>query len=206
VITVLACPLFLGLAALAPLLVPAVFGVAWLDAVPIVQLLMLVGIRYSLSMIQAAVIRGMGKPHLDMIAAAASVAIAAAMIYLAVPYGLVPATAAFLISGMLAFPLQAMFVNRLIGLTLTEQTTALGRVGIAGCVMAGTLLAVTPTLSAYLSPIAAMAVLIPLGAVLYWAMLKVVMPAAAAVIEHILVSMARRDFGAVRASLGGMSA
>ncbi len=206
VITVLACPLFFGLAALSPLLVPAVFGDAWLDAIPVMQLLMLVGIRYSLSMIQAAVIRGMGKPHLDMFAAAAGVVAAAAMILVAVPYGLVPATIAFLLSGLLVFPLHALFVTRLIDLTLTEQTAAIGRVGIAGCVMAGVLLASTPTFTAYLSPIVTMAILIPLGAVLYWAMLKIVMPAAAAVIEHILVSMARRDFGAVRASLGGLSA
>lgn len=205
IVSVVACPLFLGLAALAPMLVPTVFGSAWLDAVPVVQLLMLVGIRYSLSMIQAAVIRGMGKPHLEMVVALVSVGLAAVLIMIAVPYGLVPATAAFLLAGVIIFPLQARFVTRLTRLSLTEQTLALGQAGIAGVVMYGGLMAITPVLLTYLAPIAVMAVLIPTGAVLYWAMLKIVMPAAAAVIEQILFALARRDFGALRASLGGMA-
>ncbi len=51
----------------------------------------------------------------------------------------------------------------------------------------------------------AIALLVPVGAVLYRAMLKIVMPAAAAVIEQVLLSIARRDFGALRASLGGLA-
>lgn len=82
------------------LLVPIVFGVDWLDAVPVVAMLMLVGIRFSLSMIQAAVIRGLGKPHLEMAVAIAGVALSAVLILVAIPFRLVAATAAFLASGI----------------------------------------------------------------------------------------------------------
>ena len=206
VTAVLACPLFLGLAALAPILVPAVFGAAWTDAIPVVQLLMLVGIRSSLSTIQAAVIRGMGKPHWEMAGAMVGVLLAAAMISLAVPHGLVAATVAFVLSGFVVFPLEALFVTRLIRLTLLEQTGDMFRAGAAGAMMVAAILAVTPSLAAQIPPVLTMAVLMPFGAVVYWAMLRVFMPAAAAVIGHVVLAVARRDFGAVRASLGGLSA
>lgn len=55
----ISCPLYMGLAALAPICVPTVFGQALLDAVPVVQAMMMVlGVLSSLSVIQAAVIRG----------------------------------------------------------------------------------------------------------------------------------------------------
>lgn len=203
---VLACPLFLGLAALAPLLVPTVFGPAWVDAVPVVQLLMLLGVRSSMSIVQAAVVRGMGKAHWEMISAAVSVSLGAVLVGLAAPYGLVPAAAAVVVSACLVWPLDAFLVRHLTALPIAQQAGAGSRAALSATAMAIFVAALTPILLGYLPPALVMALLIPAGAIAYWAMLRVFMPAAAAVIEHVVMALARRDFGAIRASLGSLSA
>ena len=50
-----------------------------------------------------------------------------------------------------------------------------------------------------------LAVFVALGAVLYWAMLQVLMPAVARAISRVVVAVARRDFQAVRATLGSLA-
>ena len=100
---VLACPLFLGLAALSPVLVPTVFGTAWNDAIPVVQIMMLLGIQSSMSMIQAAVVRGMGKPHWDMCSAMVVALMTAGLLVAAAPYGLEAATAVVVLSAVICW-------------------------------------------------------------------------------------------------------
>ena len=53
--------------------------------------------------------------------------------------------------------------------------------------------------------IAALAMQVAIGAVLYWVMLRVLMPGAAAIIERLVLALARRDLGAMRASFGSFS-
>lgn len=206
VTAVVACPLFLGLAALAPVLVPTVFGAQWIGAVPVVQLLMLLGIRSSMSIVQAAVVRGMGKAHWEMMSAALSVSFAAALVSLAAPYGLVPAAAAVVISAWIIWPFDALLVRRLTGLTIAMQGSAGSRAAFSAGAMAIVVMFLTPILLDHLPPVAAMALLALVGAILYWGLLRIFMPAAAAIIEHVVKALARRDFVAVRASMSNLSA
>src|SRR5690606_29810322 len=101
----LASPLFLGLAAIAPVLVPAVFGHAWSGAVPVVQIMMLLGIQSSVNIVQAAVVRGMGKPHWDMFSAAAVAVLTAGLLVVAAPYGLEMVTVAVVVGSVAVWPL-----------------------------------------------------------------------------------------------------
>ena len=203
---VLACPLFLGLAALAPVLVPTVFGRAWDPAVPVVQVMMLLGILTSMSTVQAAVIRGMGKPHWEMISALVGALLTAAMLIFAAPFGLEAAAASVVLGAMAVWPLDAMFVRRLTGLSVVRQMATVGRAGLAAVVMALGVWGSSSALLPHLPAIALLAFQVGLGAVLYWLMLRVLMPAVAALIGRIVVAVARRDFVAVRASLGMLTA
>src|SRR5690606_4322698 len=60
---VLAAPLFLGIAAISPVLIPLVFGAEWVGAVGVIQVMMLFAVRSPVTMVQTAIIRGMGKAH-----------------------------------------------------------------------------------------------------------------------------------------------
>lgn len=201
---VIACPLFLGLAALAPVLVPTVFGPEWIEAVPVVALLMLLGIRASMSTIHAAVIRGMGKAHWEMAGAALSAGMSLTLVTLAAPHGLLHAAAAVVIGAWLAWPLDAWFVRRLTGLPFSRQGGSGTRASVSGLAMALAVVALTPPLVEVLPGLAVIALLVPLGAVIYWAMLSVLMPAAAEIIGRVVLALVRRDLGAVRNSFASL--
>lgn len=202
---VLACPLFLGLAALAPLLVPTVFGLAWMEAIPIVQILMLLGLQSSMSMVQSAVVRGMGKPHWDMLSAMVVVAVTTGLLTVSLPFGLAAAALAVVLSNFCIWPLDALFVRKLTRLPLASQAATVGRAGLAAMVMAVCVWTLAPTLLPLTAPVA-LVMLTVIGAVLYWAMLRLLMPAAAGIIGSIVLALARRDLGAIRATLGSLSA
>ncbi len=198
----LASPLFLGLAAIAPVLVPAVFGHAWSGAVPVVQIMMLLGIQSSVNIVQAAVVRGMGKPHWDMFSAAAVAVLTAGLLVVAAPYGLEMVTVAVVVGSVAVWPLDALFVRRLTDLSSAAQFATVGRAGLAATAMAVVVWGATPLLLPYLPVTAVLVAQVILGALFYWAMLRVLMPTVAAIIGRVLMAVARRDFGAVRASLG----
>ena len=92
------------------------------------------------------------------------------------------------------------------GLSAAGQMATVGRAGLAALAMALGVWASTPVLLPHLPALAMLPLQIAFGAVLYWAMLRIFMPAAAAIIGGVVLAVARRDFGAVRASLGMLSA
>lgn len=201
----LACPLFLGLAAIAPLLVPTVFGTAWDDAIPVVQIMMLLGIQTSMAIVQAAVVRGMGKPHWDMVSSLVVALVTAGLLVIAAPHGLEVVTAAVVVSAMVVWPLDALFVRRLTGLPASGQFSTVGRAGLAAAVMAVIVWGAAPPLLEHLPVVPVLVAQIALGALLYWAMLRVLMPTVATMIGQVVVAVARRDLGAVRSSLGSIA-
>ncbi len=60
--SLLAFPIFIGLAVLAPELVPAFFGEKWAPSIPVMQILAMIGILQSVFFFNASVIRASGKP------------------------------------------------------------------------------------------------------------------------------------------------
>ena len=57
-----AFPVFIGLAALAPELVPALFGEKWAPSIPVMQVLALIGVLQSVLFFNGSVIKASGKP------------------------------------------------------------------------------------------------------------------------------------------------
>ena len=203
---VVACPLFLGIAALAPVLVPAVFGDSWNEAVPVVQIIMLLGVLSSMSVVQAAVIRGMGKPHWEIFYELAVLAATAVFLVLSMPWGLNAAAAAVVLGSLVTAPVNARFVRELTGLPVRVQLGAVFNAGLASLLMAAGVWGVSRLLAPSLPAPVLLPLLVAFGAFLYWALLKWSMPAAARVIQDVAVAIARRDMGAVRSSLGGLAA
>ena len=200
---VIACPLFLGIAALAPVLVPAVFGESWNGAVPVVQIIMLLGVMAAMSVVQAAVIRGMGKPHWEIVYELAVLAATAVFLLLSLPWGLEAAAAAVVLGSLVTAPINARFVRDLTGLSVGVQVGAVFNAGFASLLMAAGVRLVSLLLAPAIPALLLLPLLVVVGGFLYWAFLKWSMPAAARVIQEVAVAVARRDIGAVRATLGG---
>lgn len=198
-VAVIASPVFLGLAAVASLLVPLVFGAQWAGAVPVVQVLMWLGIRSSMSMVQMAVIRGMGRPGWQVASSALAFVATVLLVGFAVGHGLLAVCVAVVARAFLMWPLSAWFVRRLTGLSASRQAeAAAGPLFAALAMAAGTLGFVAWVAPALPDPVA-LASAVVFGALVYFAALPLFAPAAGRFVRSAMVRIARRDVRGLRA-------
>jgi len=121
--TAIANPAFLGLAAIAPLLLPLLFGPGWQDAVPVLQLLCLLGLRSAVNSFNGAVLRGYGRPLQQVAVSALGVALLAVLLPLAAPWGLLAVAAVVVLRSYATWPLMAWLVQRVGVLPAWRQFT-----------------------------------------------------------------------------------
>lgn len=200
---VVASPLFLGLAAVAGLLVPMLFGEQWAGAVPVVQLLMLLGIRASMSTVQMAVVRGMGRPHWHLAGAALGLALTAVLTTVAIDYGLLAVTAAMVARSFLMWFPYAWFVRLLTDLSAAQQARATAGPTLAAFVMAALTYGFVVWLGHSVHVVASLLAAVVLGAGIYLAVLPLFAPDAAEFVRAALGSLVRRDLKALRALFAG---
>jgi O-antigen/teichoic acid export membrane protein len=112
--SLVAFPIFIGIAAVAPELVPVVFGEKWAQSIPIMQVLALVGILQSVQFFNGSVIRASGKSiwqfNIMLVNAIATVI----GFLIAVNWGIVAVAASLVIVGYLLAPLSFDAVRKLI--------------------------------------------------------------------------------------------
>jgi len=172
----LAGPGFLGLAAVAPVLVPTVFGASWAGAVASAQILLLIGIRSSASTFNIAILRGVGMSREPILITAVSAVLTAIMTAIAAPFGVLAVATAILLRSYSTWPLGAWYVKRAIGLGIVDQAKAGALPVAAALVMAvivyGFVIAANDPLGAW--PTIALAPL--LGVPLYALLLRIVAP------------------------------
>lgn len=112
--SLLAFPVFMGLAALAPELVPALFGEKWAPSIPVMQVLALIGILQSVSFFNGSVMRASGKPSWEFGIMLVTAVCSVIGFLLAVRWGIVAVAASFVIVGYLLAPISYLAVRRLI--------------------------------------------------------------------------------------------
>lgn len=109
-------PAFIGLAVLAPELIPTLLGAKWLPSIPVIQVLALIGVLHSVYYYNGSVIMAMGKPSWKLIINFIySIANVIAFI-IAVRWGIVAVAAAFVIRGYLLAPMELWLIKKLIPL------------------------------------------------------------------------------------------
>jgi len=121
VTTALAYPLYIGVAALLPALVPVLIGENWLDAVLPMQLMMLLGIRSATSISNAGILRGLGKPELATYIALLNLLLACALLIPAVFFGISALVGAMVVGSIAAWLVGTYFVDREIGCGIKKQ-------------------------------------------------------------------------------------
>ena len=203
---VVASPVFLGLAAITGPLVPLVFGADWAAAVPVVQVLMLLGIWSSLAMVQTAVVRGMGRPGWHLAAAALQLCVTATLTLVALPHGLLAVTAALVAVSCVMLVPYARFVQRLTGLGIVRQAVAIAGPTAAALVMAACTLGFVVLAGASMPATALLALAVVLGAAIYLAALRLFAPAAASFVTSALGALVRGDLRGLRTLLTGAGA
>lgn len=136
--TLVALPVFAGFIAIAPVAVPMLFGDAWLPAIPAMQVLMISALRTSTAVFNISILRAMGRADLPLWLLGAGVALNTALIPSLVSFGLIGVMVALIARQFLAWPLGALFVRTVSGLTMRQQFRVTLPAASAATVMAVT--------------------------------------------------------------------
>ncbi len=99
--SLIAIPTFCGLAALAPELLPSLFGTQWTDSIRIMQILAFIGIVHALNNISVNTIKAMGKPDWILKVNIVNAFLNVTAFVIVVKYGVWAVAAAYVIRGYL---------------------------------------------------------------------------------------------------------
>jgi len=116
--SLLAFPVFLGMAVLAPELVLALFGDKWAPSIPVMQVLAFIGILQSVLFFNGSVMRACGKPSWELGVMFLTAVCSVIGFLLVVQQGIVAVAAAFVIVGYLLAPISYIAVRKLIQIDL----------------------------------------------------------------------------------------
>lgn len=111
--SLLAFPSFLGIAVLAPKIIPIFFGPQWLASVPVLQILALAGIFRSVSRFKSAVLLAVGQPFWRVWIGLLAASLNLIGFAIAVRWGIIAVAWAYLIRACIMFPLVQALLNRI---------------------------------------------------------------------------------------------
>jgi O-antigen/teichoic acid export membrane protein len=115
-----AIPAFLALAVLAPELTRVAFGPQWEGAIPVMQLLALVGIPHAMTYFNKAVVNAAGRPNLSFRVAILTGVVNVAGFVLVVRWGILAVAASCVVCGYLLAPISVWSVTRVLKLDLKQ--------------------------------------------------------------------------------------
>ena len=187
-------PAYLGMAALAPTLVPWIFGPKWQPAVIAIQILMLGGVPRAHTAYNAAILFGVGRPHWTALLFGAGSLLHVALFPALAPWGLTGAAVAMLVRQYGTWPLSALLVSRATGLTVRRQFDGSMPVLAAAATMALVTAAVCHLLNAAAWHAAIVAIAAAgVGVVAYALVLRLVAPATLQTVFGLVRAFVRRD-------------
>jgi O-antigen/teichoic acid export membrane protein len=149
--SVIAFPIFLSVAVLAPELVVMLFGRQWLPSIPVLQVLSFAGLFQSISFFKSAVFVAMGRPAWSFRLSCLSVVLNVVGFAIALRWGIVAVAAAFVIRGYLVFPVGQWAVSRLIHTSMLVYLQQFIVPLMSALAMAGTMLITKEWLQSWVS-------------------------------------------------------
>jgi len=105
-------PIFIGLAVLAPEVIPTVFGAKWVPSIPVMQVLSMIGILQSVLFFNGSVLRASGKPNWEFAIMCLNALFSILGFLVAVRWGIVAVAASFVITGYLLAPVSYIAVRK----------------------------------------------------------------------------------------------
>lgn len=165
--SLLAFPAFIGVATVAPELVPGLFGAKWMQSIPVMQILAFVGILHAVFLFNGPAILAMGKPSwllgLRVLNAVANVA----LFFLVVRWGIVAVAAAYAVRGYALAPLSIWTLRRLIGVEPGPYLRNYGGAALGSLIMVAVIIGARYVLAGFMNLHALLAVCIVLGGLAY---------------------------------------
>lgn len=196
-------PACLGLAGLAPVLIPLAFGTRWEPAVPAIQILLLSGIRDASGAFNTAILFGVGRAGLPAYLLGVGCLLHIVLVPACASWGVAGASMAVLARQFISWPLACVFVRRATGLSIRRQLDGLLPALLAAAAMASLVWLAGVLLASHLPPAAIVVVSISAGVMAYLAALRAVEPAALRDATAIGAACMRRDRPRLEALLSG---
>jgi PST family polysaccharide transporter len=171
--TVLSWPLFLGLCAIATLLVPVAFGESWRPSVPVLQALAILALLQSITIPMSSLFVAMGRPglRLQILAVETHVGLVAAT--LVVKWGLGALAWALVAGSVVVTPAYFRIVRRMIGLELADHLRRIWPAVTAALTMMGGVYAAMTYLSGNFSANITLLTCLATGGCIYALMLLI---------------------------------
>ncbi|MGH3136355.1 MAG: lipopolysaccharide biosynthesis protein [Gaiellaceae bacterium] len=199
----IAFPVFLGAAVLAPQVVDVLFGPKWADSVPVMQLLAFFGLVQVLTYLNGTTIKALGKPGWLVVIVGITAALKVLAFLVAVQFGLVAVAFAAVCVGYAVAPLYYFGVRRLVDIGIADYWRSL-RVPLAGAILAaGTMLGLRYAL-VDARALVILGVAGAAGAAVYYAAVRLLAPPLAAEVRDLVGrGLPSRGSGRPRKALAG---
>ncbi len=149
VISLIALPAFIGLAVLAPHVIPTLFGDGWQDAVPVLQIMCAAGIFFCFEKVQQAYCLAAGKAGQVTLVTWAEALLGVVLIWLLSGYGIAAVAIVFAARFYLLWPLRFAIVARLGGGGLLDILPRMLKPALITAAMAAAMIAVTQAVDTY---------------------------------------------------------
>lgn len=135
--SVVAFPVFAGLALVARDLIPLAFGEHWIEAVPVVQAFCALGVLTAVGILQASLIRSQGQADLWFYYVLSKQVVTVLYVFLFAGWGLLPLTVSLVVLNALMWMPTLHMVVRLLGISLLSYLGSFSLPVLATAVMWG---------------------------------------------------------------------
>jgi PST family polysaccharide transporter len=133
--SIVAFPVFLGIAVLSSELTVQLYGPSWIASIPVLQLLMLIGVVRSATYIYSSVFRAAGKPSWRFGVYLLTAVMNVFGFALVVRLGIVAIAASYVLVSYLLMPLYFLMIHNLIGFSIRSHLSQYGPAVISSLAM-----------------------------------------------------------------------
>ena len=176
--SMIAFPIFLGIAALSSELISQLYGTAWTASIPVLQILMLIGIVRSAVYIYSSVFRAAGKPSWRFGIYLLTAALNVVGFVLVVRLGIAAVAASYVIVSYLLMPLYMLMIRNLIGVSIRSHLNQYGPALISSLIMFAIVYALKLLIGEQIMLPIRLSILVLTGAVTYLLTLRLTYPPA----------------------------
>jgi len=160
-------PATLGLAVVAPLLVPLIIGEDWTAAVLPLQIFLVLGIRDATGTFNIAILRGVGDSRSPLVILSLGIVLLCVLAPLLLPYGIVGIATLIAVRTFLTWPLSAWLVQKAAGYSAMRQLLIGWRALLCSLAMVAIVWLVQTLVPQDWHPVAEIAVTVATGIVAY---------------------------------------
>ena len=191
--SVVAYPIFVGIAALSSELIIQLYGFPWSASIPVLELLMLIGVVRSAMYIYSSVFRAVGKPSWRFWLYLLTAIMNVIGFVLVVHLGIVAVAASYVLVSYLLMPLYFFMIRKLIGVSIRSHLSLYGPAVVSSLAMAAIVYAVKLLIGEQIILPVRLSILVLTGAVTYLLTLRLTYPPA----YKQMIGVARSAWGGI---------